>query len=281
VDSSFLHELVPCQENKLARRKLLKSLLAVASGYTAARLLLDPYAVGASSPLPQDAAVANVDADTIHYSFGETQIEGYLAKPKGDSKYPAILVIHDRAGLNGSVRDVTKRFAAEGFVAMAPDLLSGAGGTGKFKGPEVAAAVNRIPINIGLDDLKAGFEYLQKNPNVDPQKISVVGFGWGGWRAFSLASMEPDLYRTVVFYASTPVNGLEDVHAPVLANYAQFDFRNTGNAIPTRNQMKELGKKFSYFDYPNTYAGFFSPGPRFDSDAAKLAWSRTLDFLRS
>jgi carboxymethylenebutenolidase len=244
-------------------------------------LILDPSAADAASPSPQDTAPANVDVDTIHYPFGETQIEAYIAKPKGDSKYPAILVIHDRAGLNGPVRDVTRRFAAEGFVAMAPDLLSGSGGTAKFKGPEVAAAVNRIPINIGLDDLKAGFEYLQKNPNVDPQKISVVRFGWGGWRAFSLASMEPDLHRTVVFYASTPINGLEDVHAPVLANYAQFDFRNTGNAIPTQNQMKELGKKFSYFDYPNTYAGFFNPGPRFDADAAKLAWSRTLDFLRS
>lgn len=267
---------------RIGRRNLLKSFFAATGVYTVSHFLSIPRVAGAAA-MPQDAAAVNVDTDTVHYPLGDTQLEAYLAKPKGDSKYPAVLVIHDnRGGLNGSIRDVTTRFAGEGFLAMAPDMLSRTGGVGKLKAPDqITAAINRIPIDAALDDLMAAVDFLRKNPNVDPQKISCVGFGWGGWRSFALASKVPDLHRAVVFYGSTPVTGLEDVHAPVMANYAQFDFRNTGNAIPTQNQMKELGKKFSYYDYPNTYSGFFTAGPRFDADASKLAWSRTLEFLRS
>jgi carboxymethylenebutenolidase len=167
-------------------------------------------------------------------------------------------------------------------VALAPDLLSRVGGTGKMKTPgETIRAINAMPTNRSVEDLKAGFAFLEKQPNVDPQKIASVGFGWGGWRSFMLAEEVPTLYRAIVFYGSTPGSDLEKIHAPVLAHYAQFDHQVTGNAIWTENTMKQLGKKYTYYVYSNVYPAFFNEtGPRYDPEASKLAWTRTLEFLR-
>ena len=192
-------------------------------------------------------------------------------------------MIHENRGLNEHIRDVARRFAAEGYVALAPDLLSRLGGTGKMKTPEEAtAAINQLAPNASVEDLKESYAYLEKDPDVDSAKISSVGFCWGGWRSFMLATTVPTLHRAVVFYGSTPTDGLQNIHAPVMANYAQFDQRITGNAIQTEKQMKELGKKFSYYVYPNANHAFFNDtGPRYNAEAAKLAWTRTLEFLRS
>jgi carboxymethylenebutenolidase len=163
---------------------------------------------------------------------------------------------------------------------MAPDLASRAGGTRTPR--QAAAAIAGLSPQQSVEDLRAGFAFLQKYPGVDPGKISSIGFGWGGWRSFKLAATLPELYHAVVFYGATPVDGLENVHASVLANYAQYDFFDTGNSIWTEDTLKQVGGKFSYFVYPKTYRGFFNPdAPHYDADAAKLAWTRTLDFLRS
>ena len=97
-----------------------------------------------------------------------------------------------------------------------------------------------------------------------------------------LAGAVPELYRAVVFSGRTPDEGLQDIHAPVMANYAQFDFRLTGNAVETDERMKQLGKKFIYYVYPAVYSGFFTDsGAGRNEEAAKLAWTRTLEFLQA
>jgi carboxymethylenebutenolidase len=88
------------------------------------------------------------------------------------------------------------------------------------------------------------------------------------------------LYRAVVYSGATPTQGFENVRAPVLGNYAQFDFRVTGNAIWTEKTMHEAGKEFTYYVYPSVYHAFYVAGPQYSADAAKLAWTRTLDFLK-
>jgi dienelactone hydrolase len=115
---------------------------------------------------------------------------------------------------------------------------------------------------------------------VDAAKISAVGFGWGGWRSFMLAVSVPELYRAVLYCGTTPSQSFDTVHAPVLAHYAQFDFRTTGNALLTEKTMTEAGKKFTYFVYPQVNRGFYAPGAQYSGDAAELAWTRTLEFLR-
>jgi carboxymethylenebutenolidase len=121
---------------------------------------------------------------------------------------------------------------------------------------------------------------LREDPDVDAAKISTVGFGWGGWRSFMLAVSVPELYRAVVYCGSTPLQSFDAVHAPVLVHYAQFDFRTTGNALLTERAMTEAGKTFTYFVYPQVNRGFYAPGMQYNADAAKIAWTRTLDFLQ-
>lgn len=267
----------------IARRELMKLIVALTGGCAAAHFCMDLRGFAATLDSGQEAQSANVDAETVHYPRGDFDIQAYLAKPKGGGKHPGILLVHENRGLTSHICDVARRFAAEGFVAMAPDLLSRVGGTAKMHTPEAAtSAINQLPLRAGVEDLKAGYSFLEKQPEVDTTKISAVGFGWGGWRTFELAMEVPTLYRVVVFYGSTPTDGLQNIQAPVMANYAQFDFRATGNAIPTQNFMKEMGKKFTFYVYPKVGYDFFDEtSSRYDAEAAKLAWTRTLEFLRS
>ena len=267
----------------ITRRDLLRSLMAVTGSYTAAHLFLESSGLAATLLSQVESAAANVTAETVHYPSGELQMEGYLVKPRSTGRHPAVIVIHENRGLNEHIRDVARRFAAEGFLALGPDLLSRAGGTAKMKSErEATEAINRLPLYGVVDDLKAGFEYLSKHPDVDPQRISSVGFCWGGWRSFMIATAVPQLYRAVVFYGSSPTSGYENIQASVLAHYAQWDYQITGNALWTADRMKQAGKKFTYYVYPESEHAFFNDtGPRHNPSTAKLAWTRTLEFLRS
>jgi carboxymethylenebutenolidase len=262
----------------LRRRSLLKIAFAVAGIVVSASYLLGPGGFAAAAKPAQDAQPANVDATTVQYDSGGFNIDAYVAKPNGGGKNPAVIVIHDNQGLNDPMREASRQFAAAGFVAMAPDLASRLGAP---KAPgQATQAINQLSPNMTVQDLRAAFAYLQKDPEVDPSKISAVGFGWGGWRSFMLAASIPELYRAVVYSGATPTQGFENVHAPVLGNYAQFDFRVTGNAIWTEKTMHDAGKEFMYYVYPNVYHAFYSAGPQYNADAARLAWTRTLDFLK-
>jgi carboxymethylenebutenolidase len=226
----------------------------------------------------QENSTASVATETIHFDSGGFNIEAFVAKPDSGGKHPAILVIHDDQGLDDSIREIARQFAAAGFLALAPDFTSRLGGT---RAPDqMAQAVARLSPNLSVQDARAAFAYLQMDSDVDTTKISTVGFGWGGWRSFMLADSAPELYRAVIYCGSTPSQSFDAVHAPVLAQYAQFDFRTTGNALLTEKTMTESGKQFAYFVYARAYRGFYAPGTQYNADAAKLAWTRTLDFLR-
>jgi carboxymethylenebutenolidase len=227
----------------------------------------------------QEASAANVATETIQYDSGGFNIDAFVAKPGSGGKHPAVLVIHDNQGLNDPIREIAKQFAAAGFFALAPDFTSRLGGT--RKPDQMAEAVGRLSPNLSVQDARAAFAYLHKDSDVDTTKISTVGFGWGGWRSFMLAISVPELYRAVVYCGSTPSQSFYAVHAPVLAQYAQYDFRTTGNALLTEKTMTEAGKKFTYFVYPQVNRGFYAPGVQYSADAAKLAWTRTLDFLQN
>jgi carboxymethylenebutenolidase len=271
------------RNGRMDRRDLIKAVIAMTGSYATAHLLLETTGLSANLISTLEAQAAGVNAETIHYPSGSASIEGYLVKPQGAGKFPAIVVIHENRGLNEHIRDVTRRFAAEGIVALAPDLLSRAGGTASMKTvPAATAAIARQPVWDLIGDLREGVAYLSKDPAVNPQKISSIGFCWGGWRSFMLATQVPNLYRTVVFYGTTPDLGLESIKAPVLAHYAARDRAITGNSAWTAREMKRLGKQYTYYIYDNTDHAFFNDtnGPIHNPEAAKLAWTRTLQFLR-
>lgn len=261
-----------------ARHKLFTLGFALAAIFFAG-FPATPTVASAASRFPAaPAQEASVTTETIHYDSGGFNLDAFVAKPAGGGKHPAVLVIHDSLGLNDSIRDIAKQFAAAGFFALAPDFTSRLGGT---RTPEqMAQAVGRLSPNLSVQDARSAFAYIQKDPEVDATKISTAGFGWGGWRSFMLAVSVPELYRAVLYSGTTPSQSFDAVHAPILAHYAQYDFRTTGNALLTEKDMTEAGKKFTYFVYPKVNRGFYAAGMQYNGEAANLAWSRTLDFLR-
>jgi carboxymethylenebutenolidase len=224
------------------------------------------------------AQVFAVSTETVQFDSSGFNVDALLATPSGAGKHPAVLVIHDSLGLENSMREITQKFAAAGFVALAPDFTSRRGGT---RTPEqMAQTVAQLTPNVTLEDARSAMDYLQKDSAVDATRISTVGFGWGGWRSFMLAASMPALYRAVIYSGTTPTQNIDSVHAKILAHYAQYDFRTTGNAMVTEKAMAEAGKQFTYFVYPRVYRTFYAAGAQYNSDAAQLAWDRTLDFLR-
>ena len=272
------------RDGKLDRRGLIKSVVTLTGGYAAAHMFLESSGLAGGLISTLEAQAAGVDAETIKYASGAVQVEGYLVKPRGAGPFPAVIVIHENRGLNEHTRDVARRFAAEGFVALAPDLLSRLGGTASMKTvPEATAAIGRLPVFAAIADLREGFNYLSKHAAVNPQRISALGFCWGGWRSFTVATQVPELAKAVVFYGSTPDMGLENIKAPVLAHYASRDRAITGNSQWTAREMKRLGKSYTFYIYDDTDHAFFNDtgGERHSAVASRLAWSRTLEFLRS
>jgi carboxymethylenebutenolidase len=265
----------------VCRRGVLKSLIGLGAGWVASEFLPESK-LFAASPASQSGESANPSAQTIHYDAGDTQISAYLAKPKDSGKHPAILVIHDDAGLNDYIRNISNRFAAEGFVALAPEL-SRSGSANKLTAPDdVAKALSQLSIEKSVQYLLKAYSFLQSDPDVTSDQISSAGFGWGGWRNYLFAEAADGLRQAVMFSSGAPADGLADLQSPVLAHYAQFDFRVTGNAVWTAKTMKDLGKKFTYYVYPGVKHDFLdSASPDYDASAAKLAWTRTFEFLRT
>jgi carboxymethylenebutenolidase len=285
------------RSGRITRRELLASITAALGSYTAAHLFLETSGLAATLISAVEAQGANVDAETVKYRSGQFDITAYLAKPKDVGQHPGVIVIHENRGLNEHIRDVTRRFAAEGFVALAPDLLSRVGGTDQTREAAAAAgdttgesnrmgdaaqAIARLPIAGVIEDLRAGLEFLDKQPSIDAGRLASVGFCWGGFRSFTLATTAPKLRKAVIFYGSSPDTGFDKIQASVLAHYAEWDNQITGNALWTKEMMERADKKFQYYVYPKTDHAFFNDtGPRHDPEAARLAWRRTVDFLKS
>ena len=266
-----------CSGAEWVRWRRFAWVTAVASGLAFAHA-----APGLASP--QEGQTEGVEAKTVQYTVGSLNVEAYVAAPSGAGQHPGLIVIHGDAGLDDQMKQLTRRFAAAGFVAIAPNLSAhpvAAAGAGMQAAEDASTTTTQAPpTDRSVDILKEGYAFLAKYPGVDASRISSVGFGWGGWRSFMLAETVPTLYRAVVYCGRTPEDGLQNIRAPILAHYAQFDFRVTGNSVLTEEKMKQMGKKFVDYVYPNSQAAFFSEkSPQYDADAAKLAWTRTLEFL--
>jgi carboxymethylenebutenolidase len=261
---------------QFARHHLIAIGLASAIAVFFAGFLPGSLANSFSAGAREDAA--SVSTDTVHFDSNGFNLDGFLARPASGGPHPAVLVIHDAQGLNDAMREITRELAAAGFVALAPDFTSHLGGA---RTPDqMAQAVGQLSPIVTVQDARAALAYLQKESGVDAAKISTVGFGWGGWRSFSLAVSSPELYRAVIYCGTTPSQSFDAMHAAVLAHYAQFDFRTTGNVLLTEKTMTDAGKKFAYYVYPQVNRGFYAPGAQYSAEAAKLAWTRTLEFLK-
>jgi carboxymethylenebutenolidase len=269
---------------EIDRRLFLARLIGVTGSMAAAHALLET--TGLASTLVSDVESQKIDvmSDTVVYKGDDgATIGGYASAPKGSAKHPGVLVIHENRGLNDHTRDVARRFAAEGFVALAPDILARKGGTGSFASPDAAReAIGTVSPEQAIADLKSGLAFLDAHARVEKGRLGSVGFCWGGARSFLLAAESERLKAAVVFYGSAPPpEKIAAVRVPVLGLYGATDERITSKVPETAEMMKKAGKSYDYKIYEGAGHAFFNDtGERYDAAAAKDAWPRAVAFLR-
>lgn len=270
----------------ITRREFMQKALLITGSLAVAQASLYsfglPSAYGAQVD-PDDPALTS--ADVKFASTDGAVIGSYLTSPKGDVARPAVMVIHAWDGINDHTRDVARRLAKAGYVALAPDLLSREGGTSSFASREAAIAAGRkLDNEMIVRDLNGGINYLKGHRFVGANKIGVIGFCWGGGKALLFTTRSKDLAASVIYYGTNP-SKLEDVKnitAPVLGHYGEEDERITSEVPKLDEAMKRYGKSFAYKVYPGAPHGFNSDtSPQnYREDAAKEAWARTLEFFK-
>lgn len=218
---------------------------------------------------------------------GETKLRSFVVYPERKDKAPVVIVIHEIFGLTDWVRAVADQLAAEGFIAIAPDLLSGkgpgGGGTESFEGDAVRNAIRALsPEEVALR-LDAVRDYAVALPAA-ADKTATIGFCWGGTASFIYATHQPKLNAAVVYYgtALTDEAQLAKVSAPVLGLYGGDDARVTSTVEPTATKMKGLNKPFTHHTYPGAGHGFLrqQSGRDANARAAREAWRETVQFLQ-
>jgi carboxymethylenebutenolidase len=217
---------------------------------------------------------------------GHGRVEGLLAAPRdtercleGDRR-PGVLVVHENRGLNPYVEDVARRFAAEGFVALAPDGLSSVGGYpgNDDEGRTLQRGLHREAL---IEDFLAGAKHLAQRPECTG-RVGVVGFCFGGLVSNELAVRWPELGAAVPFYGRRPeAEGAASIRCPMLFHFAENDPRVNEGWPEWKAALEANGVDFEAHDYPGTNHGFHNDTtPRFDEEAAALAWRRTVSFFR-
>jgi carboxymethylenebutenolidase len=229
---------------------------------------------------PDDAAIT---VGMVEYAGVVGPIFGYLAGPKGADVYPGVLVLHDAAGLTEHFKDIARRFAKAGLVALAPDLASRAGGTEKLGDPaKVGAALAGIGSTQLLQDLNASVRYLQARPLVAKTRIGAASFGAGGNILWLILAGNHDVKAAVSVSGTIPPDRVVGtLNAAVLSIYGENDNRRDDEAIAEFDTaMKKAGLAFLLKLEPKAGLDFFNDTTsRYVPDAAKDAWGMTLDWF--
>jgi carboxymethylenebutenolidase len=229
--------------------------------------------------VPRDDKRIKTESATVPSPQGNGSIKGYLAKPAGSGKHPAVLVVHENRGLNPYIEDVARRFAVANFLAFAPDGLTSVGG---YPGDDEkgGAAFRTVDGAKMAEDFVAAAQWLKAHPE-STGKLGAVGFCFGGGIVNRLAVRMPDLGGAVPFYGRQPsAEDTAKIKAPLLLHYAANDQGVNGGWPAFEAALKANGVKYEAFVYEGTQHGFHNDTtPRYDEAAAKLAWQRTLDFF--
>lgn len=227
----------------------------------------------------------------VKLSHDGRELEAFVTYPQTSNKAKAVLVIHENKGLTDWARLFTDKLAAEGFVVIAPDLISntveGKLRTSDFDSPDAArTAIYDLDPNQVAGDLDAAYNYIKKD-QASTGEVAVVGFCWGGSQAFNYATHNPHISATHVFYGTAPkeASELQKITAPVYGYYGANDERVNSTIERTAEQMDSLHKKYSYEIYKNAGHAFMRNGHYVDGTkgnraAHDKAWQRLLSLLK-
>lgn len=264
--------------SQLNRKDFMKKLALLAGGTAMAMTILplleNNYAAAAFTS--DEILVENVT-----YAGVEGNMNAVLAKPKTDRKLGCVLVIHENRGLNPHIIDVTKRVAAEGFIALGVDALSPLGGTptDEDKGREL---IGKLDPEKNLQNYLRGLEYLRRRKDSNG-KVGCIGFCWGGGMANKLAVNDPKLQAAVAYYgAQANAADVPKIKASLMLHYGGLDERINAGIPAYEKALKENNKDYKIYIYDGVNHAFnnnTSP-TRYNEAAAELAWGRTIDLFK-
>ncbi|WP_343524161.1 dienelactone hydrolase family protein [Pedobacter sp.] len=279
MDQKIINLYDEYTHSQISRKDFMKKLAVLAGSTTLAMTilpLLENNYVAAAAFKSDDIEVQN-----ITYPGVDGDIKAVLAKPKGKKNLGSVLVIHENRGLNPHIIEVTKRVAAEGFIALGVDALSPFGGTpaDEDKGREL---IGKLDPEKNLQNYLKGLEYL-RNRKDGNGKVGCVGFCWGGAMANKLAVNDPKLQAAVAYYGAQPnAADVPKIKASVMLHYGGLDERINAGIAAYEQALKDNKIDYKLYIYDGVNHAFnnnTSP-TRYNEAAAKLAWSRTIELFK-
>ena len=242
-------------------------------------------------PAPTGGAVLSVPANdpavtasNVSFPSGNVSVLAYLAKPsQGSGPFAAILVCHENRGLTDHIKDVARRFAKAGYVALAVDLLSEQGGTDKVTDQaQVPGILGNTPPEQFIAYFQAGITYLQAQPYVAKDRIGMNGYCFGGGITWRTITKTPQIKAAVPYYGpNPPLEDVPGIQAAVLGVYGELDTRITGGAAAVEDAMKKNNKIFEKVVEPGANHAFNNDtGANYNAAAAQDAWTKTLAWFK-
>ena len=226
--------------------------------------------------------MANIKTQLIEFSINAHSAPGYLAQPDDDQLHPGIVVIQEWWGLVPHIKDVTERFAREGFVALAPDLYHGQAADEPDEARKLAMALDA---QRAVQEIAAAARYLRKSEAVAPKKIGTIGWCMGGGLSLSTAAYHSDLIGAAVAFYGRPLTAGDTakLKVPVLGLYAEHDHSIPIEAVQAfEEELKKHGVPHEVQLYPETQHAFFNDTrPQiYNEAAAQAAWQKSLAWFR-
>jgi carboxymethylenebutenolidase len=292
-------------EGKMSRRELMRRALLITGSVPITASLL--FALGCSDDSSQGEPAAPtqpaappvattaagigpgvsesdpaIQVSNVKFAGPASDLLGYLARPAANGTYPGVIVIHENRGMHDHFKDLSRRFAKEGFAALAVDLVSRLGGT------STDANINMMALRASRTDLVADLlaytGYLKTQPFIKANALGTIGFCFGGNQAFELAASSPDIKAATPFYGTLSPDartGLTSTNAAIYAFYGADDMRVTPNEAVVRETLTMARKTFETKIYPGASHQFFNETANaYNEAAAKDAWTQTLAWFR-
>ncbi|MEO6232714.1 MAG: dienelactone hydrolase family protein [Ferruginibacter sp.] len=265
----------------LSREVFIKKLIMITGSMAMAMSVLPMlegnYAVAAVAEKDD-----NLFTEEVEYEGAAgTKMKAYIARPTKESKYPGVMVIHENRGLNPHIKDVARRVAMAGYTAIAPDALSPLGGTPANE-DDARGLFNKLDTKDTLTNFLNGLTYLAQRNDCDGN-LGCVGFCWGGAMANQLAVHAPDLKAAVPFYGRQPdAADVPNIRAALQLHYGGLDERIDAGIPAFEAALKANNKPYEIYIYEGANHAFHNDtsAARYNEAAAKLAWSRTLEFFK-
>ncbi|MFW6097838.1 MAG: dienelactone hydrolase family protein, partial [Chloroflexota bacterium] len=238
---------------------------------------------GAQSPFTVPVGHSSVIAEDVTLTSQGDEITAYLVQPADDGTFPGVLVCHENRGLTAHIRDVARRFAQAGYVALAIDLLSREGGTENLDRDQIPGLLSNAGSQRHVADFSAGFDYLQSLESVDGERIGMTGYCFGGGITWDVATTLPDLKAAVPFYGRGPDwDHVANIQAAVLGVYAENDARINAGIDALREALDEAGITYEFKIYPGVDHAFHNDtSSRYVEEQATQAWQDTLDWFET